>query len=145
MIQGEKVRLRAVDDDDLERWWRWYNDWEVGRQIVSRYPSPKSAEREDLRHMMKREHDHMVFAIETHEGELIGGCTLCDISWEDRRAQLGIAIGAMADRTIAVAITRLVDSMVVRTIVALAGFVELAGRARVLGERFRRPAIGNIA
>ena len=96
MIVGEKVRLRALDEDDLELWWRWCNDWEVGRQMINRYPSPKSAEREDIREMMKLEPNHKVLAIETHEGDLIGGCDLTHISWEDRRAQLGIAIGDKA-------------------------------------------------
>jgi RimJ/RimL family protein N-acetyltransferase len=93
MIRGEKVRLRALDEDDLELWWRWCNDWEVGRWMINRYPSPKSDERDDIREMMKSEPDHKVFAIETHEGDLIGGCDLTHISWEDRRAQLGLAIG----------------------------------------------------
>jgi len=96
MIQGEKVRLRALDEDDVKLLWKWSNDWEVGRWMISRYPLPLSEQREAILETRKPNPNLKSFAIETHEGDLIGWCALCQISWEDRRASLAVFIGDKA-------------------------------------------------
>jgi RimJ/RimL family protein N-acetyltransferase len=93
MIVGEKVRLRAFDEEDLPLMWQSANDWETARLIGMRYPSSLSDQREGLREMMKLDPHEKAFAIEAEDGSLIGDCALCQISWEDRRAGLDICIG----------------------------------------------------
>jgi RimJ/RimL family protein N-acetyltransferase len=93
MIEGEKVRLRAFEDDDLPLMWQSVNDWETTRLTGMRYPSSLPDQREGLREMMKPNPNEKAFAIETEDGSLIGDCALCQISWEDGRARLDVCIG----------------------------------------------------
>jgi RimJ/RimL family protein N-acetyltransferase len=93
MIQGEKVRLRGFDETDIGLLQRWANDWDVSRWMINRYPTALPDEREGVQDMMKPQPNEKAFAIESHDGVLIGWCGLCQISWEDRRASLAIAIG----------------------------------------------------
>jgi len=96
MIQGEKVRLRALQEEDTEDCWRWFNNWEMVRNLESRYPLSRLAEREIIASMMKPQANDKVFAVETLDGLYIGNVGLHRISWEDRRATFGIFIGEKA-------------------------------------------------
>jgi RimJ/RimL family protein N-acetyltransferase len=93
MITGEKVRLRAFEEDDVELLWQWDNDWEAGRWMINRYPLPLSEQREAILATRKPHPSFRSFAVEAHDAGLIGWCALCKISWEDRRASLAICIG----------------------------------------------------
>ncbi len=94
MITGEKVRLRALQEEDAEDCWRWFNNWEMVRNLNRRYPISRVAEREIIEKIMKPRADDKTFAIETLDGGLyLGGVGLHQISWEDRRALFGIFIG----------------------------------------------------
>ncbi|MCH8346652.1 MAG: RimJ/RimL family protein N-acetyltransferase, partial [Chloroflexi bacterium] len=46
MIEGELVRLRAVEPEDAENAFRWMNDREVARNLTARYPFSLESERE---------------------------------------------------------------------------------------------------
>jgi RimJ/RimL family protein N-acetyltransferase len=97
MIQGEKVRLRALQEEDAEDCWRWFNNWEMVRNLESRYPLSRLAERGIVERLMKPEPNDKVFAIEALDGGLyLGNVGLHRISWEDRRATFGIFIGEKA-------------------------------------------------
>lgn len=97
MIQGERVRLRALEEEDAEDCWRWFNNWDVVRNLESRYPLSRPAEREIVERLMKPQPNDKVFAIETLDGGLyLGNVGLHRISWEDRRATFGIFIGEKA-------------------------------------------------
>jgi RimJ/RimL family protein N-acetyltransferase len=93
MIVGEKVRLRALQEEDAEDCWRWLNDVEVTRTLQRRYPLSRLAEREFVERMMKPQANDKVFGIETLDGLYIGNVGLHRISWEDRRATFGIFVG----------------------------------------------------
>ena len=93
MIAGEKVRLRAFEEDDVKLLWLWGNDWEAGRWMINRYPLPLSDQREAILETRKPNPNLKSFAIEAHDAGLIGWCALCHISWEDRRASLAVFIG----------------------------------------------------
>ena len=96
MIRGEKVRLRALEEEDLEDCWRWINKREVVRNLMLRYPMSRLAERAFVERAIKPQPNDKVFAIDTLEGLYIGNCGLHGISWEDRRATFGIMIGERA-------------------------------------------------
>ena len=94
MITGGKVRLRALAEEDTEDCWRWFNDREMVQHLESRYPISRLTERETIERMMKPQANDKVFAIEALDGGLyLGNVGLHRISWEDRRATLGIFIG----------------------------------------------------
>jgi RimJ/RimL family protein N-acetyltransferase len=94
MIVGEKVRLRALQEEDAEDCWRWFNDWEMLRNLNQRYPISRLAEREIVERLMKPKPNDKTYAIETLDGGLyLGNAGLHQISCEDRRALFGIFIG----------------------------------------------------
>jgi RimJ/RimL family protein N-acetyltransferase len=95
MIQGTKVRLRALEHDDLPHFVRWINDPETRRFMVLRYPLSMTEEEKWWQGFLQRENDH-IFAIETKDGAYIGNIGLHDIEPENRRAELGIIIGDKA-------------------------------------------------
>ena len=97
MIEGRIINLRAPEMSDLERNVRWSNDREVTRFMGgrSRYPMPIGAEEAWLRSLCETPmaYAHAFFAIETKDGRHIGNTHLFNVLPEERRAELGIAIG----------------------------------------------------
>lgn len=92
MIEGQKVRLRALEENDLERCYRWVNDPEVTEHLTIRFPMSTQQERQWLLQASSGDGDRS-FAIETADGEHIGNIGLHRINWLDRNAELGILIG----------------------------------------------------
>ena len=94
MIEGELVRLRAVEPEDAENAFRWMNDHEVARNLMARYPFSLESEREWVKGAGKPlDFGNARFAVETKDGVHIGHCGLHGASAENRRAELGIMIG----------------------------------------------------
>ncbi|MDH7489560.1 MAG: GNAT family protein [Anaerolineae bacterium] len=92
MIVGQRVRLRALEESDLERCYRWINDPEVTEHLTARFPVSTHDERKWLLQASSGDADRS-FAIETAEGEHIGNIGLHRIHYLDRNAELGILIG----------------------------------------------------
>jgi RimJ/RimL family protein N-acetyltransferase len=98
MLRGEKVILRAVERDDLERLWEFNNDVEVEVTGGGDPPYPQSLERlraEFDDKAAKGGRDGMHFGIEA-DGMLIGICSLFGEDTVAGVAELGIAIGDKA-------------------------------------------------
>ena len=94
MIEGELVRLRAVEPEDAENAFRWMNDQEVARNLMARYPFSLESEREWVKGAGKPlDFANARFAVETKDGVHIGHCGLHNASAENRHAELGIMIG----------------------------------------------------
>ena len=96
MIYGEKVRLRAIERTDLERYVEWFNDPEVTQYLLRDLPMSMAAEERWFEDMQKQPEESRPLAIEAREGNRwvhIGGGGLHDIDWRSRRAELGISIG----------------------------------------------------
>jgi diamine N-acetyltransferase len=93
MIYGTKVRLRAVERDDIPRFIKWFNDPQV-REHLSMYRPLSLAQEEKWfeRHTQLDPADH-IYAIETQEGVHIGNLGLHDVNWKNRSTELGIVIG----------------------------------------------------
>jgi RimJ/RimL family protein N-acetyltransferase len=95
MIEGALVNLRAYEASDAAAWTRWYNDGEVIEHLSWRYPLSLAAEESFLAQRTSAPLDYgtTLFAIETKEGEHIGGINFNLIFPESRKARLGITIG----------------------------------------------------
>ncbi len=94
MIEGNIVRLRALELADLERVYGWINDREVTRYIAARYPMSRADEERWLKGSSPNSFGGGVqLAIETKDGAHIGNIDLIDVQPEDRKAGLGVMIG----------------------------------------------------
>ncbi len=95
MLQGEKVRLRPIERDDLPRFVRWFSDPEVRRHLILYMPPSMAQEEQWFERLQQRlaRNEDVVLAIETLEGVHIGNIGLHRINWKDRNAELGIVIG----------------------------------------------------
>jgi RimJ/RimL family protein N-acetyltransferase len=94
-LTGKLVRLRPFDTGDAERAYVWMNDPEVTEHLSARYPFSRKAEAEFIaRGMEQASYTNLKLAIETlAEGRHIGDIGLRGTEPENRRAELGIAIG----------------------------------------------------
>jgi RimJ/RimL family protein N-acetyltransferase len=94
MLEGKRVRLRALERGDAERGHRWINDGQV-RELLHgmRYPVSVEDEERWLEGATSSSFSRVALAIETREGAHIGNAELRGVSAEDRRGELGILIG----------------------------------------------------
>jgi RimJ/RimL family protein N-acetyltransferase len=88
-FEGELVRLRAVEEEDLSRINEGIWDPEVSQYLLVPWPQPLAGTREWWERRRTSESD-AAFAIETLAGEFVGGCGLHEISARNRSAILGI-------------------------------------------------------
>jgi RimJ/RimL family protein N-acetyltransferase len=98
MLEGELVRLRAIEPEDRGRAAAWLADAEVTRYLTYRYPSNPGAlglHGDWLAEGWENSFANGVrLSIETKGGVHIGGINLHRIHPEDRKAGLGIVIGS---------------------------------------------------
>jgi len=95
MYMSKRVRLRRVDPvNDVDDRYRWMNDPHVVKFLGMR---PARLSREQVKKYLEQcaaEASEIVeFAIETHDGRHIGGCTLRGFNRVSHAAEFGIAIG----------------------------------------------------
>ena len=94
MLEGELVRLRAREPEDLERNLRWINDPEVRLLLLGGpYPISRGEEERWMEASRGSSFGHVRLAIDTKEGQHIGNLDLRQASPEHRAANLGIMIG----------------------------------------------------
>jgi RimJ/RimL family protein N-acetyltransferase len=96
LIYGQKIRLRAIERDDLPRFVVWLNDPEV-RAGISRFLPIGSAEEEHWFEGLQQEPAYQrPLAIDVREGDRwihIGSCGFFNFNLQARNAELGILIG----------------------------------------------------
>jgi len=95
MIYGDRVRLRAIEREDIPRFVRWFNDPEVRRYLTAYEPMSRVKEERWFEGYLSRR-DDIILAIEAREGDEwvhIGNVGLHRIDWKNRVAKLGIVIG----------------------------------------------------
>jgi len=96
-LEGKLVRLRSSEPEDEPLLFEWFNDPEVTEFLLARYPFSHQQEKEFIERTSVVGYANASFAVETlAERRLIGGCTLRANRPEDRRAELGIALGDKA-------------------------------------------------
>lgn len=96
MYHGEKVRLRALELDDLDIILKYWNQVEIRRYLGSMIPMSRKAEQEWLERATVSnpwKDGSFVLAIEDKETcEFLGTTSFFDISKQNRHAEFGIAI-----------------------------------------------------
>lgn len=94
MLKGDKVVLRAIEDEDLPAFARWANDLEVELLGGGDPPTPQSVAhvRSEHERRDKESSDNVNFAIEA-DGKLIGMVGLFRTDTTARTSELGIVIG----------------------------------------------------
>ena len=96
MIAGDLVILRALEDEDLERCYRWMNDPMIVRTLKSRYPMPFHQEAKWLEQAVEAVGERH-FAVERREDRShIGNASIHEIDWVSRTAYFGLFIGEPA-------------------------------------------------
>jgi len=97
ILEGDRVRFRALDDGDLPdlvRWWR-APEWAVLQQILVR-PRPEAPIVEMFRSWSKSERSGEVgfSVVDRASGELVGHVTLFGAALPVRAATLAVMIGS---------------------------------------------------
>jgi len=96
MLQGKRVTLRPLREDDLENFLKWINDLKVFRFLKLYLPTTEIAEKEWIREASTSK-TQVIFVIEvvTENGMTIsiGNCGLTNINHKDQDAVFGIVIG----------------------------------------------------
>jgi RimJ/RimL family protein N-acetyltransferase len=95
MLEGERVRLRALERDDLPTLWAFNNDLSVELAGGGDPPMPQALDRlvaEWEQKIASGGRDGTSFAIEA-DGEMIGHCALFNENHTARTGELGITIG----------------------------------------------------
>ncbi len=96
MIEGERIRLRAIERDDLPRFVTWLNDPEVLRGLLIYAPLSLPQEEIWFQHMLERpvEEQPLVIEVRMPEGWVpVGNIALDRVNWKERSAEVGIVIG----------------------------------------------------
>jgi RimJ/RimL family protein N-acetyltransferase len=91
-FEGALVRLRAMEEDDLPRVNELFWDPDVTAGVGAGWPEPLAGTRAFWESTRANPNSEL-FAIETLDGELVGGCSLFDIDARNRSAVLGIWVG----------------------------------------------------
>ncbi len=96
MYYGEKVKLRALEMDDLNIILKHWNNLELRQYLDNQIPMSRNAERNWLENATVQNpwrDGRMTLAIENKKtGEFLGTASLFDISKQHKRAEFGIAI-----------------------------------------------------
>lgn len=96
MIYGKRIRLRAIEREDLPLFATWLNDPEVRSNLFIYAPISMPEEEKWYEQMLARQQDEHPLAIEikTETGwELVGNVGFLNINLHDRSAEMGIFIG----------------------------------------------------
>lgn len=91
ILEGEKVRLRPVQERDLPMFVQWLQDPEVRRWLAAVGDAPTLEEELAWYDRRRSDPDSVMWSIETLDGRLVGTTEL-RLTLEAKRAELGIAI-----------------------------------------------------
>jgi diamine N-acetyltransferase len=99
MMISKRVRLRAVEREDLPRFHRWLNDEEVTAGLMIALPLSLVDEDNWFDSMIKGPAEEHTLVIEVRQGEVwvpVGNCGVHDVDSRVRSAEVGIFIGEKA-------------------------------------------------
>jgi [ribosomal protein S5]-alanine N-acetyltransferase len=91
VIEGELVRLRPPKPEDAAVIITWFEDLEVTRFILLRFPPSIDMEKEWLDRMAKGQ-DDIVWVVE-HESRAVGVTAIHQINWKNGSGTTGTTIG----------------------------------------------------
>lgn len=95
-VEGERVNLREVREEDNALLRRWRGDPEILRWLFSDL-APAEDEQRRWFESLASDETRLAFTIETAAGRPIGQAGFKNIDRESRRAELGILIGERAE------------------------------------------------
>jgi len=96
VIYGDRVRLRAVERDDVKFFYDWVNDPDVADGIALYLPQSQQDEERWFEEHSNRDQHLKPFSIDMREDtrwKLIGNCIVFKIDWVASWGELGIMIG----------------------------------------------------
>ncbi len=96
IIYGERVRLRAVEREDVKKFFEWVNDPEVTFGLSLYLPMSMTDEEKWFERASAREPNEKPFAVDVRAGDgwrLIGNCAFFDLDTVAHSAEIGIMIG----------------------------------------------------
>ncbi len=96
VIYGERIRLRAVEREDVKKFCVWVNDPEVTRHLTLYLPMSTVDEEHWFDSLGKRDPNEKPLVIEIRDGDgwkMIGNCGVFGIDPISRLGELGIMIG----------------------------------------------------
>jgi ribosomal-protein-alanine N-acetyltransferase len=91
VIRGKLVSLRPPKPEDAAVMITWFEDLEVTRFILLRFPPSLNAENEWLDRMAKSQDD--IFWVIEHEGRPVGATAIHLIDWKNGSGKTGTTIG----------------------------------------------------
>jgi RimJ/RimL family protein N-acetyltransferase len=94
VIRGENVRLRPPKAEDAALMITWFEDMEVTRFLLNRFPPSLEAEKEWLDRIAKDPNE--IFWVVEHEGTAVGATGIHAINWQDGYGTTGTVIGDKA-------------------------------------------------
>ncbi len=96
MIDGDRIRLRHVEKEDLPQFVEWLNDPEVSQGLSMHTPLSMAEEENWFDKMLKSPNEERPLCIEARQDDgwqMIGNSGFFSIDWRNRNAELGIFIG----------------------------------------------------
>jgi len=91
-LVGPRLRLRALEDDDLKPIVAFAQDPRVTEQLVNfRLPISESEERSFLKKAQRGRNDRM-YSMVSKRGAFVGCLGFHDIDWVDRSAEFGLVV-----------------------------------------------------
>lgn len=96
VIYGERVRLRAAERNDLDKFLEWINDPEVTEGLTLFLPMSSVDEDKWFETAMSKPQEEKPLVVDIKDGSdwrLIGNSNFFDFDWIARAAEVGIMIG----------------------------------------------------
>ncbi|MEK6753691.1 MAG: GNAT family protein [Chloroflexota bacterium] len=100
IIYGKRLRLRAVEREDVAKFHEWINDPEVTRGLALYLPMSMTDEENWFNSLEKRDQKEKPLSIEVRRGKgwkLIGNCAVFGIDLVNSHAELGIMLGEKSE------------------------------------------------
>lgn len=91
ILEGERVRLRPVQESDLPRFVEWLADREVTRWLAAMGEPPTLDDEYEWYEGRRSDPESVIWSIETLDGRLLGNVEL-RLTARANRAEMGIAI-----------------------------------------------------
>jgi len=99
IINGDRIRLRAAEKEDIPLFLGWVNDEKVAENLPFLMPISQFEEEDWYESMMKKPASEHALVIEIKDEKNkgsyipIGNCTFFHINWRNRSTEIGIMIG----------------------------------------------------
>ncbi len=97
MIYGKRIRLRAMEEEDLPLFVVWLNDPEVTMGLSLYLPLSFQDEKawfESMHNQPQEKHPLMIEVAQDDDWVPVGNCGFGSLDWRVRSAEFGIGIGA---------------------------------------------------